>query len=253
MTRNINVKILVLFLILISFLVLIISNRDFINQLNAPDINFELKFDEFDDRMEICHGWENGGYFDCTWSKENVKFENGIMNLTINKDENENYTGGEYRSNETFGYGYYKVKMKPIKNDGVVSSFFVYTGESNGTQWDEIDIEFLGKDTTKVQFNYYTNGVGKHEYIYDLNFDASEDFHTYGFEWMKDSISWYVDGKLVHRVDSDIPHTPGKIMMNVWPGKNVDKWLNPYDGKTPITAEYSSVEYSSKWKKNFFE
>lgn len=44
----------------------------------------------------------------------------------------------------------------------------------------EIDIEVLGKDTTKVQFNYYTNGVGNHEYMYDLGFDASEGFHTYG-------------------------------------------------------------------------
>ena len=30
-------------------------------------------------------------------------------------------------------------------------------------RWDEIDIEFLGKDTPKVQFNYYTNGQGNHE------------------------------------------------------------------------------------------
>lgn len=40
---------------------------------------------------------------------------------------------------------------------------------------DEIDVEVLGKDTTKVQFNYYTNGTGNHEYLYDLGFDASED------------------------------------------------------------------------------
>lgn len=46
-----------------------------------------------------------------------------------------------------------------------------------------IDIEILGKDTTKVQLNYYTDGVGKHEYMYDLGFDSSEAFHTYGFDW----------------------------------------------------------------------
>ena len=56
----------------------------------------------------------------------------------------------------------------------------------------------LGKDTTKVQFNYYTNGVGNHEYMYDLGFDASEGYHTYGFDWQKDSITWYVDGKAVY-------------------------------------------------------
>ena len=36
-----------------------------------------------------------------------------------------------------------------------------YTGPSEGKPWDEIDIEFLGKDTTKVQFNYFTHGRGQ--------------------------------------------------------------------------------------------
>lgn len=68
-------------------------------------------------------------------------------------------------------------RMQPISNPGVVSSFFTYTGPSDNNPWDEIDIEFLGKDTTKVQFNYYTNGVGGHEFLYDLGFDASESYH----------------------------------------------------------------------------
>ena len=31
--------------------------------------------------------------------------------------------------------------------------------------------------------------------MYDLGFDASEDFPTYAFEWHKDKIIWFVDGK----------------------------------------------------------
>jgi UDP-galactopyranose mutase len=76
-----------------------------------------------------------------------------------------------------------------------VSAFFNYAQDKDGGT--EIDIEFLGYDTTKVQFNYYTSGVGCHEYLYDLGFDASKAFHTYAFKWAKDSIKWYVDGKLV--------------------------------------------------------
>ena len=72
--------------------------------------------------------------------------------------------------------------MKPIKNDGVVSSFFTYTGPSDGTRWDEIDIEFLGKNTTQVQFNYYTNGVGNHEYLYNLGFDVTLRLSPFLFE-----------------------------------------------------------------------
>ena len=135
--------------------------------------------------------------------------------------------------------------MQAIKNDGVVSSFFTYTGESENNPWDEIDIEILGKDTTKVQLNYYTNGVGNHEFMYDLGFDASEGFHTYGFNWQPDSITWYVDGKEVYKATDNIPSTPGRIMMNTWPGIGVNEWLNPFNGNTPLTARYQWVTYNN--------
>lgn len=191
-------------------------------------------------------GWTNGSCFDCGWYKQNTSFDGGVLNLTIDKDHSGkyNYSGAEYRTADFYHYGYYETSMQAIKNDGVVSSFFTYTGPSDNNPWDEIDIEILGKDTTKVQFNYYTNGVGNHEYMYDLGFDASEGFHTYGFDWQPDYIAWYVDGKEVYRATTDIPSTPGKIMMNVWPGITVDEWLKPFNGKTPLTARYQWVTYN---------
>ncbi|MCM1358418.1 MAG: glycoside hydrolase family 9 protein, partial [Prevotella sp.] len=190
-------------------------------------------------------GWTNGSCFDCGWYKKNTSFDGGVLNLTIDKDKSGkyNYSGAEYRTADFYHYGYYETSMQAIKNDGVVSSFFTYTGPSDNNPWDEIDIEILGKDTTKVQLNYYTNGVGNHEYMYDLGFDASEGFHTYGFDWQSDHITWYVDGKEVYTATENIPSTPGKIMMNVWPGITVDDWLKPFDGKTPLTARYQWVTY----------
>lgn len=202
--------------------------------------------------FEASDGWTNGNPFDCGWTKNNTSFDNGVLNLTIDKDSSGqyNYTGAEYRSLDHYHYGYYETSMKAIKNDGVVSSFFTYTGPSENNPWDEIDVEVLGKDTTKVQFNYYTNGVGNHEYMYDLGFDASEGYHTYGFDWQKDSITWYVDGKAVYTATSNIPSTASKIMMNVWPGIGVNDWLKPFDGKTPLTASYEWVTYQSTAKAN---
>ncbi|MDE6727028.1 MAG: glycoside hydrolase family 16 protein [Oscillospiraceae bacterium] len=197
--------------------------------------------------FECSDGWTNGSMFNCTWRKSNVDFSDGSMKLKIDIDGDGTgkipYSGAEFRSKDFYGYGMYEVVMKPIKNDGVVSSFFTYTGPSDNNPWDEIDIEFLGKDTTIVQFNYFTNGKGGHEKIYELGFDASEDFHTYGFDWQADKITWYVDGKPVHTAEKDIPSTPSKIMMNVWPGTGVDGWLKAFDGTTPLTAEYKSAEF----------
>lgn len=196
-------------------------------------------------QMEKADGWSNGDMFNCTWRASNVTFSNGNMNLKIDRDYTGGYSGGEYRTKKTFGYGMYDVSLKAIKNDGVVTSFFTYTGPTDGTVWDEIDIEILGKDTTKVQFNYYTNGVGGHEYLYDLGFDASKGFHQYGFLWLPDRITWYVDGKAVYTATRDIPSTPGKIMMNVWPGIGVDEWLKPFNGVTPLTAQYEWASFTS--------
>lgn len=198
---------------------------------------------------EIADGWTNGSMFNVTWRKSNVTFEDGKMQLIIDKDGKATsdipYSGGEFRTRKFYGYGRYEVCMKPIKNDGVVSSFFTYTGPSDNNPWDEIDIEFTGKDTTKVQFNYFTSGRGNHEYMHDLGFDASEDFHTYAFEWHEDKIVWFVDGVEVHSADKLIPVTRGKIMMNAWCGTGVDSWLNPFDDSNlPLVAEYKWFSYT---------
>ncbi len=200
--------------------------------------------DEVSAKFEASDGWSNGSMFNCTWRKRNVTFEQGCMKLSIDSDIGDiPYSGGEFRSKDFYGFGYYETEMKPISNDGVVSSFFTYTGPSDNNPWDEIDIEFLGKDTTKVQFNYFTDGKGNHEYLYDLGFDASEEFHTYGFLWQTDSITWYVDGEAVYTATENIPQTPSKIMLNTWPGTGVDGWLNAFDGTVPLYAEYHHIDF----------
>lgn len=194
---------------------------------------------------ESSDGWSNGSMFNCTWRKVNTVYEDGVLKLSIDTFA-DGYSGGEVRTKEFYGYGMYETSMKPIKNIGVVSSFFTYTGPSDNNPWDEIDIEFLGKDTTKVQFNYFTNGKGNHEYVYDLGFDATEEFHTYGFKWEADKITWYVDGEAVHTAEESIPVTESRIFMNTWNGTGVDSWLGAYDGTTPITAEYQWVRFTAE-------
>jgi endoglucanase len=177
----------------------------------------------------------NGHPFNCAFHNDHALLNDGRLTLVLSKSQT-GYVGAEYRSRQKFSYGFYSVKMKAAKCPGVISSFFTYTG----FPWDEIDIEFLGDDTTRVQFNYYTNGIGHHEYVYHLGFDASEDFHEYAFDWQPDSITWYVDGKPVYRATANIPSTPGQIMVNLWnvADSNAD-WAGKFDDSyLPLTAEY---------------
>lgn len=208
-------------------------------------------------------GWTNGNPFNVQWTANNVAYEKGVAKLTISDNPSGSeetfteYYGSEMRTHQHFGYGDYEVSMKPAKKDGTASTFFLYTGPSehdedgNPNPWDEIDIEFLGQDTTKVQFNYYVNGVGGHEYMYDLGFDASEDFHTYGFRWAEDYITWFVDGKPVYRVDATesnpMPSTESRILMNYWCGAPAaENWMGKYSNPGDEGPEYQWVKTSAK-------
>ncbi len=194
------------------------------------------------DRFRSSNGYSNGGMFDCTWRSSCAVLGDGKLTLT-DKTGWGGYEGGEYRSYSWFSYGYFSVSMKAADCSGVISSFFTY---NSNPVWDEIDIEFLGKDVTKVQFNYYTNGQGGHEYRYDLGFDASKDFHEYGFDWQPDYIEWYVDGKAVYRATKDIPSHAGMLMANVWNGKGEGfaDWAGALDQtKLPASAEYKWFAY----------
>ncbi|WP_081667300.1 family 16 glycosylhydrolase [Butyrivibrio sp. MB2005] len=185
--------------------------------------------------------WVSGQSEKLIWKPENVKYKNGKLVLSVDSD-GDIRTGGEVFSKESFGYGMYEVNMRPIKNPGVVSAFFNYVKEDDtGT---EIDIEFLGYDTTKVQFNYYTNGVSGERYLYDLGFDASEDYHTYGFNWMKDSIVWYVDNEPVYEANKNIPILEAPIAMDAWPTDDAE-WAGEYDGTTPLYAYYDWISYTA--------
>ena len=184
----------------------------------------------------------NGNPFNCSFANSNAVVGNGLLTISLTKNGN-SYVGAEYRTTNRFSYGFYSVKMKAAKCPGVISSFFTYTGRP----WDEIDIEFLGDDTTKVQFNYYHDGVGGHEFVYDLGFDASENFHEYGFLWQEDAIIWYVDGKAVYKATVDIPAADAHIMMNLWNVADSHKeWAGKFDEtKLPVYAEYLFVGYEA--------
>lgn len=201
-------------------------------------------------------GWNNGTPFNSEWDASMVSYESDAAKLSISeKGEGVEgsvpdipYYGGELRSQKWYHYGFYSIVMKPSAVEGTCTSFFTYTGPSElgadgeANPWDEIDIEFCGIDTETVQFNYFVDGVGGHEYEYKLGFDASKEYHEYGFYWEEDRITWYVDGKPVYRVvendNTPLPSTPGRIMMNHWCGDAAGEgWMGKY------TADGSSSYY----------
>lgn len=210
-----------------------------------------------DTLWHMADGWTNGDPFWVGWRADHIRFLDGSLVLRLDDQpcasdnaqcSGRPYASGEYRTNAFYHYGRVDGRLKAAEGEGIVTSLFIYTGPTDRNPHDEIDIEILGKDTTRMQINYYTNGVGGHETLVSLGFDAAQDFHTYSFEWLPDVINWYVDGVLVHtktKTDGPLPTTPGRIMMNLWSGIGVDSWLGSFSYLgSPIDAYYDWIKFA---------
>lgn len=195
--------------------------------------SFVDRFDRIDPkRWYVSDGWTNGGHQGCTWSRERIASVNGRLLLSLAPAAHA--TGGkttcaEIRTHAALGYGTYEARLRVATGSGLNSAMFTYSGKPLTSVHDEIDFEFLGKDASKVQLNYFVTGRGGHEAFPDLAFDASARFANYAFEWLPGSIRWYVDGRLVREAKGGMPETPGQFFFSLWNGTGQSEaWLGPY-------------------------
>ena len=157
------------------------------------------------------------------WKANLIHFEKDRIELEMRRERTADKTiaGAEYQRRGFHHFGRYEVVMQAAPGSGTVSAMFTHTHRQFGDPHDEIDIEFLGKDLTRLHANYFTNGQ-QHGSIYiPLGFDASREVHLYAFEWEPDEIRWYVDERLAHTAtpaDMPIPQSPGRLMVHLWSG-----------------------------------
>jgi beta-glucanase (GH16 family) len=190
------------------------------------------------------------------FSKENFKLSNNLnsgFQLEITKNNNKGdkeYSSSSIVSQKHHLYGSFEISMKPIKGEGLISAFFLHRNDP----WQEIDVEFVGHDTTKILLNVYCNpGVVNTKYNYgvrgtpvliNLGFDASEDFHNYRIEWEYHEIRWYVDDRIIHVRKTwnptPIPNLPLAIYANTWI-TNSEDLAGKFDDK--ILPKSSLIRY----------
>ncbi|KAG0012318.1 hypothetical protein BGZ81_001652 [Podila clonocystis] len=156
------------------------------------------------------------------------------------------FSGGELISRETgLDYGVYSCDMISTNNKGHVTAFFLIANGIN-----EIDIELTGRVPTVCWVNVW-KGKTQHPVKIELEFDASEGWHTYAIEWRKDFIAWYIDGRKVHqRSDVEVadPKTAEfKLAMNSWTHNQEDQWAGrfemPTDGRA-VVSQFRNMSYT---------
>ncbi len=163
-------------------------------------------------------------FYGGNWSPDRVRPRAGGALLEVRRtpEGEEPFSAGEMQSDGFYQYGRYEAVMQPAAGSGLVTAFFTYTGPWFGGPHDEIDIEFLGSDTTRIHFNYFRKGKSIRPATFDLPFDAAAAPRLYAFEWRPDGITWFVEDEPVYSTvpgDPDIPAAAGKVMFSAWTGK----------------------------------
>ncbi|WP_410793300.1 family 16 glycosylhydrolase [Kribbella sp. C-35] len=202
---------------------------------DAPAAGYELAWaDEFDGNAPDTAEWSFRTDTKGSQQRaENVAVSGGSMTISLcprntagencqdTVDSNGAYTGGGLISKRRLRYGYYETRAKTNAGSGWHSSFWAAEngGSSPQTEIDgfEVDSNLPGK----IRHNVIAWGQGytPSSNVYDLTFDTSAAFHTYGFEWLEDSVKFSVDGTLVEEGDVPAAYSADSYVhnyLNVW-------------------------------------
>lgn len=131
------------------------------------------------------------------------------------------YFSAQLQRRKWYGYGRYEVIMRPASGSGLISTFYLYTGPHFGHSHEEIDLKFLGKDTTKLQLDRVRDGDGlEGSPAIELGFDAAAAPRLYAFEWTETALVWFVGDTEVYRLSGSeqVPRPPMKLYVDLWSG-----------------------------------
>lgn len=245
----------------------VIENAD-VERPGYIDERYKLVFnDDFEgDTLDTSkwgynYSWGHSHNHAAWCTEENVIVENGILTL---KGENKQhpdavgkqgtfnnkkydivYTSGavntQYKYN--FDYGYFEAKLKMPKGKGMWPAWWMLK-DGWPPEIDMLEILCSKPNMLHVNFHYGPawNEHYSHEQVLDVGFDASDDFHVYGFEWTPEYMRYFVDGVQVGHDftnKSAIKEATGMYMI-------LNLAIDGWDGAPDETTQWPAL-YQCDW------
>eukprot|EP00730_Choanoeca_flexa_P015552 TRINITY_DN7168_c0_g1_i1.p2 TRINITY_DN7168_c0_g1~~TRINITY_DN7168_c0_g1_i1.p2 ORF type:complete len:292 (+),score=4.61 TRINITY_DN7168_c0_g1_i1:1378-2253(+) len=129
------------------------------------------------------------------------------------------YASGHLRTIATFRYGYVRSKIRIGHRPAQAmtspnNTFTCFSAYTDDPFHNEMAICW-NTSSTQIHFAYWYDSK-MHREILPLGFDATQDFHVYGFNWLPDRIEWIVDDQVRHtshgEVNKTIPYLPTQLV-----------------------------------------
>lgn len=212
-------------------------------------------FEDFSDGLDknrwyVSDGWSNGDWQSCQWSRRAVQVQGGMLSLLhipAPPDGDRPALCGEVQTKAFLQHGTFEARIRTPRHSGLNASVFTYAGPVHGAPHDEIDIEILTRDPGVMTMNTYVTGTPHNGGTVPAEPSFDSDFHTVGFRWAPDGITWFLDGREVRRSapDSPLPSHPQKLFMSFWSTATLTDWMGrqaPQDG--PLEYEIDWVAYT---------
>ncbi|MAT07257.1 MAG: hypothetical protein CL424_19675 [Acidimicrobiaceae bacterium] len=216
--------------------------------MRSPGTSWVLRRDTFPSNLAMFH----------PSNFEMTPDGGGRLVLKRERSSVRSYTSAALTTRDAFRYGRFAAVLMPARVSGVVTGMFLHRNSPR----QEIDIEFVGRDTSKMLINVYYNpgDIGsRQEHGYrgtpetiDLGFDAADGPHEYEIEWTPERVSWFVDQRLVHRREhwdpTPIPRLPMQFHVNLWPTRSTELAGRLRHRALPCHAHLGEVRVTSPYR-----
>ena len=193
------------------------------------------------------------------FSTQNAMVANGVLTISLTAAPSgaaKPYLGVEMRSAKTLTYGKVSTRMRFATGSGVVSGLVLFYTPYPNCDWNEIDIEHLGKSSNSSQVNAQvflgtpnpncTTSVAATQdpQVVDLGFNAESDFHLYDIEWTPAGVKYFADGVLLRTWTANIAHLklPETILLTIW-ASNAADWAGALtETSAPTSADVDWIK-----------
>lgn len=221
-------------------------------------LDWQDDFDTLDAASWQLQTFTFGGN-EAQFTPDNASVANGILTISLTKNASsttEPYWGVEMRSAKTLTYGKVSARMRFATGSGVVSGLVLFYTPYPNCNWNEIDIEHLGKTSNSSQLNAQvytgkpdpncTSSVApiQDPQIVDLGVNAETDFHQYDIEWTPAGVRTYIDGKLLRNwtAHADLLALPETILFTIWASSSAS-WAGALtDTSAPTSADVDWIK-----------